>query len=317
LKTLEDISQLSDFTEPLSLAIGFFDGLHCGHGAVLQRAMDYAERNSGQAWALTFDSHPRQTVEPRKVPSLLTSTNHKLRLLDRYGIYGCVILSFTRELANQSPEDFVRQLSQGAPSLGEIVVGQNWKFGKGRAGNPEILTSLSKQYDISVSVVDPVIWDGEPISSTRIREAVITGSLKEAADMLGRSFSILGTVAHGRGMGHQLGFPTANIEGHGEITPPHGVYAVRAAIEGDIYNAVLNIGVCPTFDTSDSPEKVTIEVHIPGIDRDLYGLEVEVSFEQKLRDEEEFPSSTELKTQIAKDIENATNALREFPHKNV
>lgn len=283
------------------LAVGSFDGVHKGHQLVLRRAVEKARAVGGEAWALTLDPHPLKVLKPEAAPPLITSTPHKLRLMEPLGIDGCVVMSFTRELAAEEPEAFIARLRDGVPALGELVVGENWTFGHRGRGNVALLKQLAPAHKLSVTVVQPVLWKGKVISSTRIREAVSGGRLEEAEHMMGRPFSVLGTVVPGRRVGAQLGFPTANLDPHNEVRPPSGVYAARVDVEGRLYDAAAFLA--ETGDAKTTPSGFIVEVHIMGFDGDLYGRDLEVLFVRRVREVQHFRSRVQLGQQIARDIE--------------
>jgi len=307
MKILNSLAELGAEKSPVCLAAGFFDGVHRGHRKVLQLTMDRARQSGAMPWVLTFDSHPATLVRPGEAPLLLTSTEHKLRLLDELGMHGCLLLQFTPELANREPADFTRLLCKSVPSLREIIVGKNWRFGRNAAGNVALLAALLSESDVRVTVVEPALWKNDVISSSRIRAAVLGGDIDAAANMLGRPYSVTGKVARGRGIGRKLGYPTANIVPSNEVIPPRGVYAARAVLRDGKHDGVVNIGTRPTFEAQDDGT-VHLELHIPAIQADLYGQDVEVSFIRKLRDERKFGSEDELREQIARDVAAALAA---------
>lgn len=304
MKVVPKTSLLKRLKGPVCMAAGFFDGVHAGHREILRRAADRAKELGGQAWVLTFDRHPLKVLCPERAPRLLTSSAHKLDLLAGCGIDGCVMLSFSRDLAEQEPVEFVRRLLRDVPALREVFVGMNWRFGRKASGNPALLRSLLAGSNASVNVVPAVRRGGRVISSSRIRAAVLAGKLNAAAQMLGRPFSVLGTVTHGHRVGRTIGFPTANLLCHGEVVPPCGVYAVRALVGGRMRNGVLNVGLRPTFSRPGS-RKISVELHLPGIRRNLYGRDIEVFFIRRLRGERRFSSPSALAAQIKRDIARA------------
>jgi len=232
---------------PVLLAAGFFDGVHRGHQAIIRKIVSAARRERGAAWVMTFDTHPLKVLSPSSAPRLLTSTRHKLRLLAALGVDGCVVINFTRALARREPKAFIAMLARAAPALRQIVIGRNWTFGRQGRGTPAMLKTMAPCFGFKVTVIPPVRWHGTVVSSTRIRAAVLAGHLEEAAGMLGRPFSLLGTVVPGRGLGRKLGIPTANLDPHNEVAPPDGVYIVRAHWDGTDYPGIVNLGVRPTI----------------------------------------------------------------------
>lgn len=288
------------------VAIGVFDGVHRGHQALIARALEEAQRLRARAMVLTFDPHPVRVLRPDQAPRLLTSTLHKQQLIEKLGVEGLVLQPFDVEFAAQSPEVFIRQLAECARPLKSICVGNQWAFGKGRSGNVELLRREGASLGFEVVEIAPVQIEGETVSSTRIRQAIEAGDFATAEKCLGRPYTILGTVEHGAQLGGKIGFPTANLSAHSEQFPPNGVYAVRALVGGDSLNGVANIGIRPTVATGAAR---TLEVHLFDFRDDLYGRDVEVKFETKLRNEQKFESLAALKEQIRQDCENARSFL--------
>ncbi|HVM59564.1 MAG TPA: bifunctional riboflavin kinase/FAD synthetase [Verrucomicrobiae bacterium] len=285
------------------LAIGVFDGVHLGHQRVIGQARDDARAGGGKAIVLTFDPHPMRVLQPNKAPRLLTSTEHKLRLIDNLGVDGCLLLKFDKAFSLTPAEQFIDTVARHVHPLQEICVGTRFRFGHDRAGDVHLMEALAPQYGYAAKEIKSVKLDDEMISSTAIRQHVLQGHLDRAAAMLGRPFSILGTVEPGDRRGRELGFPTANLNPRDEVLPPDGVYAARAIIGAEQFGSVVNVGVRPTFAETE-PRRV-LEVHILDFARDLYGKTVEVVFLKKLRDEQKFTSVDALKAQIAADIQSA------------
>jgi len=313
MKIIEDLHTLTKPVRPITLAAGFFDGVHIGHRSILERAIKSAHNHGGEAWVLTFDTHPLKILCPESAPLMLTSTKHKLELIHSCGIDGCIMLPFSTKLANMSPTDFADWLFHRVPTLAEIVVGENWRFGAQALGTPELLQSLGSKANLTVTALAPVLDDGQPISSTRIRNAIMHGELEHAAAMLGRPVSVLGTVVHGRAIGRKLGYPSANIDPHNEALPPLGVYAVKANAAGKKYNGVLNFGTRPTFD-KDKAVPPVLELHLLDFEGNLYDHNIEAHFIARMRDEWYFATIEELKLQIQKDIEQARLILNRTPN---
>ncbi len=335
MKLGSKLAYLRGQRRPVLLAAGFFDGVHRGHQAIIRKIVSAARRERGTAWVMTFDTHPLKVLHPESAPRLLTSTPHKLQLLQALDVHGCIVIPFTRSLARREPKAFIAMLALAAPALRQIVIGRNWTFGRQGRGTPAMLKALAPAYGFKVTVIPPVRWHGAVVSSTRIRAAVLAGRLAEAAGMLGRPFSLLGTVVPGRGLGRKLGIPTANLNPHNEVAPPDGVYIVRARWDGAAYPGIVNLGVRPTITARRSssllrqgfagqagvcrvpgrspwakpgPDHV-LELHLFGLRRNLYGKAIEVTFLKKLRRERVFPSLEALQRQIRKDIERAKSWL--------
>ena len=334
VKTLSSISELANIAGPIVLAAGVFDGFHLGHRAVIERAIVDARAVGGTPVVVTFDPHPAAVLRPQSAPPLLTSTRHKLRLLADAGIAHVLVLNFDAAFAAKPPEQFIGELAAACRPLREICVGEDWAFGKDRAGNISLLTSLGEKLGFDAIGVLPVTVEGKAVSSTAIRAAVEEGALDAAARLLGREFSMLGTVIEGRRLGRTLGFPTANVRPESEQLPPNGVYAVRAnvvAAEGTRpadfqnpkseirnlksecppsavggYGGIANVGVRPTV--SDEGAQRLVEVHLFDFSGDLYGRDIEVFFERFVRPEQKFPSLDALRAQIASDVESVRAA---------
>lgn len=304
---LRSIPELAQIPGPVFLAIGVFDGVHLGHQAVISTAARHAAEAGGTAVVVTFDPHPAKILRPQKSPRLLTATQHKIALIRALGVSHLLVLKFDRELASTSPEDFVRQLVAAARPLREICVGQEWSFGKNRAGNLTLLKELGARLDFNVVGVKPVTSNGTIVSSTEIRKAVEAGDFASAARMLGRDYTILGTVEEGKHLGKSLGFPTANLSAHSEQFPPNGVYAAEGLLDGKTVRGVVNLGVRPTV--ADGPPQRVLEFHLFDLDRDLYGEEIELRFLRYLRPEKKFENLAALRKQIARDVAEARRAL--------
>src|SRR5438445_5392288 len=302
MKTLHSTSDLAQLPGPLFLAIGVFDGVHRGHQTVISTSAGHARAVNGTPVVVTFDPHPEKILRPKTAPHLLTATPHKIALIRDLGMAHLLIITFDKQFAATEPEDFVQQLAQHSKPLREICVGHEWSFGKNRRGNLELLKKLGAQSDFNVVGIPPVTVNGEIVSSTTIRRAIETGDLKKTATMLGREYTILGTVVHGDDLGKKIGFPTANLSAHNEQFPPNGVYFAQAILNGVIYPGVVNLGYRPTV--SSEKDRV-LEIHLFDFDRDIYGSDLEVRFVRYLRPEKKFESVEALARQIALDVKQA------------
>ena len=299
-RVLRSISELADIAGPVVIAAGVFDGFHLGHRAVIDRTIAGARAAGGTPVVATFDPHPAAVLRPQSAPPLLTSTRHKIRLLADAGIAHVLVLGFDAAFAAQPPEIFIQALADACRPLREICVGEDWAFGKDRAGNLSLLTVLGKKLGFTATGHLPVIVDGKAVSSTAIRAAVESGALAEAARLLGREFSVLGTVIEGRRLGRTLGFPTANVRPESEQLPPNGVYAVRVLIDGKSHAGIANVGVRPTV--SNEGVQRLVEVHLFDFSGDLYDCDIEVFFGRFVRPEQKFPDLDALRAQIASDV---------------
>ena len=284
------------------LALGNFDGLHRGHQKIIERVRRSAADRNGAALVLTFDPHPPRVVRPDKAPPLLMTMPQKLDGLSRAGLTGTAVVRFTEAFSQWSPDEFVRQVLVEWLRVSEVWVGADFLFGHERAGTFSVLRALGAQYGFRAEKIDPVRYKEFVVSSTRIRRLVAEGRVDEAGALLGHHYAIGGTVVHGAARGRLLGFPTANLSTDNELVPPTGVYATAAEIGGTRWPAVTNIGVRPTFESAGA---VTIETHVLGLDADVYGAPLSLSFIQRLRDERRFPDVDALKEQIQADVRRA------------
>ncbi|HKP04943.1 MAG TPA: bifunctional riboflavin kinase/FAD synthetase [Chthoniobacterales bacterium] len=308
---LRSISDLATLPGPVFLAIGVFDGVHLGHQAVISTSAKHAKEADGTPVVVTFDPHPVKVLRPNNAPHLITATQHKIALIRDLGVRHLLVLHFDRSFAATSPEDFVQQLVENSKPLREICVGHEWSFGKGRAGNLELLKELGKQAGFNVIGVQAVSVNGEVVSSTAIRKAVEEGNLVKATQMLGREYTILGTVVRGEQLGRKLGFPTANLSAHSEQFPPNGVYVTEARMGGAVHRGVANLGFRPTV-AGEKSERL-LELHLFDLDREIYGEEMEVRFLRYLRPEQKFADVESLKAQIARDVEQARESFAILP----
>jgi riboflavin kinase/FMN adenylyltransferase len=300
MRILRSIPELAEVPGPVFLAIGVFDGVHRGHQTVIGTATRDAAAAGGTAVVVTFDPHPAKILRPQESPRLITATQHKIALIRDLGISHLLVITFDRAFASTPPTEFVRQLAAAAQPLREICVGEEWSFGKNRAGNLALLQELGAELGFRVIGVEGVRAGEKIISSTAIRKAVESGDFATATQMLGRDYTILGTVEEGKHLGRSLGFPTANLSAHSEQFPPNGVYAAEGILQGKIVRGVVNLGVRPTV-ADGSPQRV-LEFHLFDLDRDLYGEDVELKFLQYLRPEKKFESLAALREQITRDV---------------
>lgn len=286
---------------PRAAALGFFDGVHRGHAAILEETVRLARQLGLTAAAVSFSEHPRALTQGQ-APPLLTTQKERRRLIGQSGIEDVFLLPFDRALCTMEPERFVREILLQRLGCRALVCGSNYRFGHCARGTPELLRDMGRLLGFSVRVVPPVMCLGQPVSSTRVRACVENGEMEQAAQLLGRSFSVSGTVVHGVRVGRTLGFPTVNLAPEpGLVLPRRGVYAALVRIDGERLRAVTNVGVRPTFGGG----SVSIESHLLGFDREVYDRTAEVEFLRFLRPERAFASAQQLKEQIARDVQQA------------
>jgi riboflavin kinase/FMN adenylyltransferase len=289
------------------IAVGNFDGVHRGHQKIIERVCRRAGERGGTPLVLTFEPHPPRVVRPDKAPPLLMTLEQKLEVLARHGVAGVAIVRFTTELSHWDPDQFVRAVLLDWLHVAEVWVGANFLFGRDRTGNFSTLRTLGAQYGFRAEKIDPVRYREFVVSSTRVRRLVAEGRVDEAGALMGRQYTLDGTVVAGDARGRLLGFPTANLATANELLPPHGVYATLALIGTRIHTAVTNIGVRPTVTDDGRP---TIETHIFDFAGDLYGQRLQVAFAQRLRDERAFPTLDALRAQIDADCRRARDLFR-------
>ncbi|HQR50951.1 MAG TPA: bifunctional riboflavin kinase/FAD synthetase [Methylophilaceae bacterium] len=279
---------------PVALTIGNFDGIHCGHRAILDALRQKAQVRGLTPSVMTFEPHPREFFSPATAPSRLTSLREKLELFEELGMERVYLLRFNHRFAAISAQDFMQHILRTLDTR-LILVGEDFRFGAARAGDVAGLRAAG----FGVESVSTVELDGQRISSTAVREALAAGELAQAAALLGRAYSISGHVAHGDKLGRLLGYPTANIHMLHERPPLYGIYAVKLrGIDDEDLPGVASLGVRPTMKHNGRP---TLEVHLFDFNRDIYGRHVRVQFLKKLRDEQKFPDLETLKRQIEAD----------------
>lgn len=294
---LDKLEDLAVRKGPLHLALGVFDGVHAGHQAVIARAVEAAAKDGGEAFVVTFSPHPIRVIAPEKAPSsLLATLDEKAAVVKSLGVDGVLVIRFDPEFAKMGAEEFVGKLTAG--NVASISVGEDWRFGSKRQGDVEMLSKMGESHGFRLNAVSPVMWDGERISSTRIRQAIRDGNFDAVGEMLGRPFEISGTVVEGRKLGRKLGFPTANIRLGDLQVPKDGVWTVT--VDGEM-KGVANLGMRPTV----GGDERLLEVYLLDFSGDLYAKRLVIRFDRFIRDERKFSSVDELKKQIARDVVEA------------
>jgi riboflavin kinase/FMN adenylyltransferase len=287
------------------LSIGNFDGVHLGHQKIISALIKKAQGKDIEKCVLTFSPHPVQALSPRKTPHLLTSLEHKKKMLFDMGIDSLYVMEFDKALSKMSAENFIKHVLKDKLQVSEIFVGENFAIGPKKQGTIEKMKPFLKKAGIKISIVKSKRIKGEPVSSTIIRKKVLSGEVKEAQKLLGKRYSVLGTVVKGEGVGRRLGFPTANIDPHNEIIPLCGVYPVHVLLLRKWYKGLVNIGYRPTL----KGKERTIEVHLLDFNKNVYGKDMEIFFEKRLRSEKKFKNVENLKKQIRADIQKARKEL--------
>jgi riboflavin kinase/FMN adenylyltransferase len=299
------------------LTIGNFDGVHLGHRAILETVVARARSLDGEAVLLTFEPHPRKILQPGDAPSLLTSLDQKVELIEAAGIDVLILEPFDLEFARTSPEVFVREYVHRRIEPKEVYVGYDFHFGKDREGSMRLLTETGPQLGFSVTIIPEVSVTGRDVNSTRIRDLLGDGQIEDAALLLGRPFCARGSVVEGMKRGRGMGFPTANLAPDGETLPRPGVYvcSVRFLDDGDpargvVMPAVTNLGYRPTFEDQ---RDLVAEAHLLDFSGDVYGRRIDLAFLALLRGEQKFESPDALRKQIAGDVGALRHWLKENP----
>ncbi|HEX9890441.1 MAG TPA: bifunctional riboflavin kinase/FAD synthetase [Actinomycetota bacterium] len=284
---------------PTAVTVGFFDGVHRGHQAVIGRTVDVARRRDLTPVAVTFDRHPREVLTPGDVPRLLTTLRRKAELIEALGVEVLLVHEFTPEVAGWPPADFVRRILARGLRARHAAVGSTFTFGHKAEGTLEMLTDLGAAHGFEVEGVALLKLGGRVVSSTSVRQALAEGDLAWPLQALGRRHVVEGQVVQGAGRGKGLGWPTANLQTpQGLCLPGRGVYAGRAAVDGSWWPAAINVGVNPTF----GEEPLHVEAHLLGFEGDLGRAVLTVEFWERLRDEVRFPTPADLTRQIAEDV---------------
>jgi riboflavin kinase/FMN adenylyltransferase len=299
------ISEIQQIEKPLSnpvLTIGNFDGIHLGHQSLFNKVQERARAIQGTSMVVTFQPHPAQILRPSKAPRQIVSDTAKIELIFQQGISVVLSIPFTKEFAQIPAREFIQGILVDRIGMKEIVVGYDYTFGRKREGNIHLLKEMGGKLGFQVHIHPPVTVGTHLVSSTRVRELINSGAMEEAKLLLGRPFSLSGTVITGKGIGRSLlGIPTANLRPNEQLIPQRGVYVVRAQTSEGFCFGVTNVGFNPTF----SGQFISVETYLFDFDGDLYGKPFKVYFLKRLRGERTFNGPEALKSQIYKDIEQA------------
>jgi riboflavin kinase/FMN adenylyltransferase len=278
-------------------SIGNYDGVHLGHQEILRQVVSAARSATAPSLLISFDPHPAAIVAPQRNPKRLQTREQKLHSLEQTGLSDFLILGFDRRMASLTGEDFFTEVIFPLMEIESIHVGENFKFGRDRAGDLGLLRELGARHGFEVQGCPAVELDGETISSSAIRRAVTEGRVEQARRMLGRPFALIGEVIKGEGRGSDMRFPTANLAVENELTPAGGVYVTETVALASRYPSVSNVGFRPTFEGKD----LAVETHLLDFEGDLYTERIEIRFLARIRDEMRFDSALELGNQIARD----------------
>jgi riboflavin kinase / FMN adenylyltransferase len=304
----DDIRSLPRFRNAV-ITIGTFDGVHLGHKAILKEVAAHAQKVNGESVLLTFEPHPRKLLFPDQPLGIITPLSQKLKFITEAGIQHVVIVPFTLQFAALSAHDYVKDFLVGIFHPHSIVIGYDHRFGHDRTGDLKLLEQYTRKFGFELTEIAVQLIDDAAVSSTKIRKAIQEGRVNQAAEMLGRNYSLIGTVTHGNKLGRTLGYPTANLNpvDKDQIIPANGIYAIRALHGNIMYDGMMSIGFNPTV--SDTKE-LKIEANLFEFDSDIYGDDLEIFFVDKLRDEQKFESLDALVQQLHNDKIHAVDLLK-------
>ncbi|MEG8946037.1 bifunctional riboflavin kinase/FAD synthetase [Rosettibacter firmus] len=307
MKVYKDISEFKK-DKITAITVGSFDGLHIGHQKILKKLLEITNQINGTSVLLTFDPHPRMVISKNFDFKILTTLEEKISLLEKYGIENLIIQNFTKEFSNISSDDFIKKILVDKIGISHIIIGHDHKFGKDRLGDEKKLKELGDIYNFNVTSVEAEIIDGQIVSSTKIRKALMEGDIEKVNLFLGRNYSIIGKVVEGAKRGKMLGFPTANIQlnDSNKAIPAGGVYAVNVKLRDQNYSGIMNIGKRPTFESNNH---TVLEVNLFDFNDNIYNEIIQVDFIKRIRDEKKFESKDELINQIKYDIQKAKEIL--------
>jgi riboflavin kinase/FMN adenylyltransferase len=309
MKVFNGLAAFTEAPRDTTVTVGVFDGFHIGHQLVVENLISSKQAEGRSASILlTFDRHPLSVTHPEAMPFLLTTLDEKLSLFARSGIDMCLVAEFSTDVAATGYREFIRGVLVERLGMAHLVIGYDFHMGSGREGSQERLVEEGARSRFRVTIVPPVVLAGRVVSSTKIRHAITCGKLRVARRFLGRDHFFDATVVRGKGLGKQIGFPTANLsvaDPH-KLLPPAGVYAVRADHGGELCDGMMNIGTAPTMHKEGATR---IEVHLFGLDRELYGERLRVHCIQMIRSEKRFSGPDELKARLLQDREKVSRIL--------
>ncbi len=308
------VHSLAEITKDTNsvVTVGTFDGVHLAHQEIIRDVVNRARMNEGRSVTVTFEPHPKDVIGKSDQPiRLLATLDERIEMICKLNVDVLFVIDFTYEFSRITAREFYQQYVVDGIGVNEVVVGYDHMFGRDRTAGIEELVQMGQEFNFSVSAVHQYRVEGEIVGSTLVRNAIVAGDVERAEQLLGYTFTLRGFAVHGDGRGKTIGFPTANIKPSSErkIVPGHGVYVVGVILGDRKLYGMMNIGVRPTVQSGGS---VSLEVHIFGLDNDIYGETVEVSFLRKLRDEQKFASLEQLTQQLNKDKETSMQFIAEF-----
>jgi riboflavin kinase/FMN adenylyltransferase len=307
LKIYKNLEKFSDFKNPV-VTVGTFDGVHKGHQKIIEMLNSSAKEFKGESVIITFEPHPRLALYlAGKEIELLNTKEEKLELLEKSGVQNTIVFDFTTEFSKMKHDDFIKEILIEKIKVKKLIVGYNHHFGLNREGNFDYFQQSGKLYDFNIEKAEQVEVNGVPVSSSKVREALLEGNIKLSNDYLGYDYILTGKVIGGNKIGRNIGFPTANIqiEEASKLIPKNGVYAVIIEFDKKHYKGMLNIGIRPTFNF----KMRTIEVNIFDFEDDIYNKKIKIYFKERIRDEMKFLTIDALREQINSDKTKCKNIL--------
>lgn len=307
LQSLLDIKIDSQHPD-IGVTIGNFDGVHIGHRQLLKKIKEECNSKNLKFVVVTFNPHPQKILHPGKDHFLISSYDQRRQLLKKLGVDFLIEIMFTRDFSTLSPDEFLKEYILVYPKLKDFYLGYDFAFGANKQGGHDLVKSICLKSGIEVEIQPKFEFKGSVVSSSLIRERLISGRIDEVEEILGRPFNLEGVVVKGEGRGKKIGFPTANIQTSNDHLVPHkGVYVTKTNYQGMTYQSITNIGNNPTFKNGN---QLHIETHIFDFDTDIYGETIEIEFLHKLRDEKKFPTVNDLIDQIKTDVGVAKDFLK-------
>jgi len=288
------------------LTVGNFDGVHLGHQAILRETIRLARAMNRSPVVFTFEPHPQKVLKRDEAPPLLTTLPQKIRLLESLGIEASIVCPFDEKVYQYTPDQFFSEILVARVEPAHLVEGEDFTFGKGRTGSPELLKRLGREHGVGVTVMDSVIFEGETISSTRVRACIREGNVAKARSLLGRPYAVEGTRIRGKGRGRTLGYPTVNLTPESELLPAIGIYAVQVELDQRLFLGAASLGFNPTF----GGNHFSFEVYLLDFKGDMMDKEVRVLFYKRLREEIRFDSGEELIHQMETDVAQVKEIFR-------
>lgn len=306
MKVLQDLNSMREMIGRSVVTVGNFDGVHLGHQAILRETIRRARDMNLPAVALTFEPHPQRVFKGKEAPSLLTTLPQKIDLLEAFGISATIVCTFDQSIYQYSADQFFSEVLVARLGAVHVVEGRDFTFGRGRTGSPELLVKLGNEHGVRVTIVDPVMFEGERVSSSRIRTYIVEGNVAKARSLLGRPYEVEGIKVSGRGRGRTLGYPTVNLTPENELLPAIGIYAVESVCDGRTFLGAASLGFNPTF----GGDQFSFEVHLLNFEGRVRDTRIRVRFHKWLRDEMKFDSPQDLIDQIGADVVHVRELFR-------